>query len=764
MSQARKPPLGFVLWVIVVTLLFAWARADWPQGNWLATDFQALLPHEGVDPWVERANVASAASFDRQLLWLVEGQDQLAVNDFFERVKARLEGSGFARADFEVEQMDRWQGISQALYPFRWGLLSPQDRGELAAQPRVYLESFQRLLYSPLGAQYLGALDTDPTGHYSRFLSSVAPSFDVAGSPAVQDGVYSRLGVSSVPPEKLGFDTLDGLYLLYRELGEEAAQKNVSLSLTGVPLYSAYGVHSAKREMSTIGAASLLLLVVLLVWALRSMIAVALTLLCVSAGVLGGLAVTVVVLQQIHILTLVFGATLIGIAADYALHYFSHSLLPQWSQATALRSVFKGLLVGMITSVLAFSALVFLPFPGIRQIGLFMASGLLCSFLTVCLVFPLVFRRRSSKRSLPAFCNVGQWAWSGSPRLPLALFLLAVAGLSLLVGKDDVRSFYAAPAALKEAEASIQRYSRVKPDSRYLLVQAAGRHELLEAEQIVIDQLHLLQKQGQLTDFSGITKMIPAESVQWENLALWRRIDEQGLLAAYFERLGFSKELVEDTRSALLAEFSPANLEVLEEVDLPLGLAGFLGCDEHGCASWLRLGGVSAAAPLEALARDNASLRLIEPIAHINRSIERYRSEVGKMLVLALLLALVLLGAVCGWRQAVQIIFLPLMACVSSLLLLGLVTGSFSIVNLMALLLVFGVGLDYSIFRAFTPVPEQGATTLAIALSAMTSILAFGMLAFSSTPVISSFGQTIAIGLFIAYSLSWIRFERREVS
>ena len=60
---------------------------------------------------------------------------------------------------------------------------------------------------------------------------------------------------------------------------------------------------------------------------------------------------------------------------------------------------------------------------------------------------------------------------------------------------------------------------------------------------------------------------------------------------------------------------------------------------------------------------------------------------------------------------------------------------------------------------SFTPHAEQSATTLAIALSALTSTLAFGMLSFSTTPIISSFGQTIAIGLCLAYCLSWLRFD-----
>jgi predicted exporter len=43
---------------------------------------------------------------------------------------------------------------------------------------------------------------------------------------------------------------------------------------------------------------------------------------------------------------------------------------------------------------------------------------------------------------------------------------------------------------------------------------------------------------------------------------------------------------------------------------------------------------------------------------------------------------------------------------------------------------------------------------LAIALSSLTTLLAFGILAFSSTAAIHAFGLTILIGILVAFLLS----------
>ena len=757
MRRALKPYSGFSTWIVVVALLITVALARWPEQNWLATDFQALLPSSSSDGWVEQANQEAASAYNKQVLWLLEGDDPVKVSQHLAVVLQRLADTGYADSSFEKVQTQHWQALSAVLYPHRWGLLSTADKATLQRDPAAYFVQFQRLLYSPVGSRQLSMLESDPMGLYGKFLQATAPSSPDSGS---QGQRYWQLGTVSIDPRRLGFDALGGLYTLYQSLKAEAQLQGIELHATGVPLYSAYGVHSAKLEMSTIGVISLALLVGLLLWALRSPNAVVLTLFCVFSGLAGGLIVTVATLQEIHILTLVFGATLIGIAADYALHYFAHALLPGWCPEKGLSKVYRGLVLSMLSSVIAFSALVVLPFPGIQQIGLFMASGLLCSFLSVCLLFPLAFQWRPPLRPLPSLFTWQQWVWRRSVAPIAALIFMAILGLLLLPTGDDIRDFYSAPEELTEAEAALALRLKSKPDSRYFLLQARHKDELFTLEQQVMEKLQLLQDQGFVGSFYGITRLIPAASTQRDNNTLFHTLEAQGYLTQHMQAIGFNSAFTRALHEELHSEFTPISIDKLEGLELPLGLGGFLGCHENGCASWIRLSSVQSPEALQELAASDTNLRLINPIDDINRIIAKYRVAVGGMIIIAILLTLGFLSVICGVRKALQIMFLPVTSCLLCLLIIGLIHGTYTIVNLMALLLVMGVGLDYAIFRAFTLPQLQSATTLAIALSALTSILAFGMLSFSSTPVISNFGQTIALGLFFAYCFSWLRLDK----
>jgi predicted exporter len=80
----------------------------------------------------------------------------------------------------------------------------------------------------------------------------------------------------------------------------------------------------------------------------------------------------------------------------------------------------------------------------------------------------------------------------------------------------------------------------------------------------------------------------------------------------------------------------------------------------------------------------------------------------------------------------------------------------------MALFLVLGFGMDYAIFTRELR-QHREVTLQAILLSALTSLLSFGLLSTSTIPVVASFGTTLLVGnlfnLFGAFVYARIQSE-----
>ena len=85
-----------------------------------------------------------------------------------------------------------------------------------------------------------------------------------------------------------------------------------------------------------------------------------------------------------------------------------------------------------------------------------------------------------------------------------------------------------------------------------------------------------------------------------------------------------------------------------------------------------------------------------------------------------------------------------------------------SLFNLVALLLVVGIGLNYALFFN-RPAPgreERERTLLSLAVCCGTTLCAFGCLAFSEKPVLRAIGITVALGTILSLAMSAVLSEQ----
>src|SRR5690606_20814769 len=110
----------------------------------------------------------------------------------------------------------------------------------------------------------------------------------------------------------------------------------------------------------------------------------------IGAGWLVALASSMLVFDKLHMVTMAFGASLIGVATDYSLHYLCgvHEV-HAGAKRSVLRRILPAISLGVAASLLAYAAQGMAPFPGLRQMAFFSVMGLLGAWLTVVLLFPL---------------------------------------------------------------------------------------------------------------------------------------------------------------------------------------------------------------------------------------------------------------------------------------------------------------------------------------------------------------------------------------
>jgi predicted exporter len=167
------------------------------------------------------------------------------------------------------------------------------------------------------------------------------------------------------------------------------------------------------------------------------------------------------------------------------------------------------------------------------------------------------------------------------------------------------------------------------------------------------------------------------------------------------------------------------------------------------------LGGIRDLAPLQALSAPADGVRFVDKVGDISRLLARYQRITIWIVVAGHLGVLLLFSLRYGFRSAVRVVASPALACLATLGLFGLLGEAASLFSTFALLLVLGIGIDYAIFlREGRGSPLS--SLIAVLVCAATTLLSFGLLAFSTTPFIHSFGLTLLLGISLAVVIAQV--------
>ncbi len=176
----------------------------------------------------------------------------------------------------------------------------------------------------------------------------------------------------------------------------------------------------------------------------------------------------------------------------------------------------------------------------------------------------------------------------------------------------------------------------------------------------------------------------------------------------------------------------------------PAARALWLGKTERGVAALVPLYGTDPA--LTDTIDRLEGVRLLDNAGRISDMLERYRLRASVIVTLSYAAIILLLSVRYGPRKTLRIVMPPALAAMVALGTLGWLGMPLNIFHLLALLLVLGVGIDYTLFLE-EGVEHFDTTLVAIGLSAFTTMVSFGLLALSATPAVSAFGITVLIGI-----------------
>ncbi|MGZ4995884.1 MAG: MMPL family transporter, partial [Methylobacter sp.] len=309
------PKLTAGLWLagmLVISVLGIQALTK----DWLETGFLALLPINEQQPEIAKATQQHNELLNRKVVWLAGAASSQEAISLAQKLKQQLEQSKlFNKVVLEQPQQQYIQQYRQLL-PYCYQLLDAQTQAILAADPEQLIKQNLEILNSPIGQMQAADLERDPSLIFSRYFSAQNPiKLNLEQGVVVlsdRERFWAVL-LTDLQDERLQLDKLETLSSLVDSATEQAKASGGELLVSGMALFTAHGAESAKQEISTVGIGSSFGIIVLLWVTFRSVRPLLLSSIAIGSGLLAALVVCVLFFGKIHILTLVFGASLIGV-------------------------------------------------------------------------------------------------------------------------------------------------------------------------------------------------------------------------------------------------------------------------------------------------------------------------------------------------------------------------------------------------------------------------------------------------------------------
>ncbi len=642
------------------------------------------------------------------------------------------------------------------------------------------LSGYLDLLGTPMGGMAQRVLPKDPSGELIHLLEQLQGE----AHPAMQDDVwFSRDGTramllahtkgagNDIDAQERAMLEIQGAFDIARKELPEAASAQVRM--TGPGVFSVQSRASIRDDAWRFSLIATFLVASMLLMLYRSPRVLALGLFPVATGALAGVAAVSLGFGSVHGITLGFGVTLIGEGVDYAIYLFTQIEQNGTPQST-LQRIWPTLRVGVLTSICGFSAMLFSGFTGLAQLGLFSIAGLIGAVSTTRWVLPHLLPQGFSVHASTRFSSLLLSLVKQAPRARIVLLAAAAIAAGFLLTQrgslwnDSLSSM--SPVA-KESLALDEQLRRDMgaPDVRYMMVlSSADQESVLQQGETVMAVMRRLVGQGMLEGFDA--PPLPSRAAQQVRQdALPDAAVARANLNGALRDLPFRSEIFAPFAQEIAAAKQQPLLDraAMKGSNLGLKLDTFLVQRDGGWTLMLPMRGVKDPLMLEQAIRSTAATPFV--LLDVKRESEQmfrdYRHEAGKNALLGALAIVVLLFVSLRSIRRVLEVSLPLVAAVIAVTTLLVLTGhTLSIFHLIGLLLVVAVGSNYALFfdHRCTSAQDRERTVTSLLFANASTVLGFGLLSFSQSPVLNAIGSTVAVGAVLSLIFSAILIVRND--
>ncbi|HMO19257.1 MAG TPA: MMPL family transporter [Oligoflexia bacterium] len=645
----------------------------------------------------------------------------------------------------------------------------------------LIVDRIEALLGSSLSSFYSEFLTIDPLLLVPDRILDLPPMPEVEYEEGLfvdfkSDGNYFAYAFFKVDPYPLPLEMTKILvadidYILSHMT---ASYENLDFHWSGFIKFTRSSAHRIQNDIGRVGFWGSLFVVGILLYSFGSLLPLITGMLVVGSGIIFGTFLTLLFLGEMNLLTLAFGSSLMGVSVDYSIHYQSeYYFIKRKSDIdSTIRSVFRPITLGALTSIIVFVSLFFSGFPGLRELSVFGIGSLFSAYLTVVLWFPLIFGEKVvDSKKVPSFLrmlvdagkikrNFGLTFKKKSKAKSFILFgiiCFVVFSSINITTNDDIRLLQKPEPHILESELWLSERTGQRMPNSFVMIEGKTREDVEMRSVLASRLLRRLQGEGTIDSFASLYSFLPSRDDQERSYRVYREFldkHEKELRESLLNRLEMDDRLV--GRIFDMSDMSPLTEERVNKL-VPEMLKSSLGIRAYDSGYFYQIPvfGVKDRGSLIKSLGEEYGIYFYEYHDELSKLFKSYRERALYLLLLAYVFIWLILVYLYGSKIGTKALVPALGSSVTTFSIMAIIGEPVNFFSILALVVVLGLGIDFVLFALEGKKEEGGsretAAPVSILLSTCTTICTFSPLVLSDSPVLRTFGFVICLGVFFSY-------------
>lgn len=496
--------------------------------------------------------------------------------------------------------------------------------------------------------------------------------------------------------------------------------KDTHIFFSGIPMHTATMTQTSKLQL-TIFSFLAFAAAILLNWLLFRKSATLLpVIISLGLGFLTGALALFLCFTSPHILTFVFGVTLIGLGIDYSFHFISGQIYNN------NKNVRKNIFHSYLTTLVCFLPLAFSGVSLLQQISVFTITGLTSIYLGWIVFMPKNIPATKTSDITPRTISKKY-----RPFVFGAIIVAIFVTLPFMKTQNNMSQLYRPTAELIKSESLMQKLNGID-NSKFLLMRGKNLNDVLQTSEQIKDE------SGYFFDLSTI---VPSND---------RQIENQNLIRALYKSQ--AKKIQHELGLRKMPRFVETPIIQITDIRENKMLNNLVDKFMFDDGNYVYI----IAHVDSNFTTKNENAITISPNQQMSDLMEKYSHESYRLLAMCGMALVLLLIILYGKRALVYLM--------PSVLAVGLTATTLTWFNqpitffhLLSLFIVIGLTLDYSIFHINA---KDNNETRPVMFSFLTSLVGFGILSLASFFLIRSMGITLGLGLIFGYLISLMLFRK----